>query len=359
MNQMSLQHRNRRFLLAAALVIMAIAAPLVIRSRARHPHILIREQFLKLGTLVEISIPCPPEREAEAREAICAAAAEIDRLEVLWSRYRPDSDVSRINLAAGREAVHVSSDTLELVESAANISRITGGAFDISFASVGKLWRLKQDDPRIPSPEEIRESLPLVNFHNIIVNREEGSILLKDKGMMIDLGGIAKGAAVDRAIAVIRKQGFSHALVNAGGDIYAMGKNAVHRPWRVAVRHPRDRELFLGKVDLTGAAIVTSGDYERGITVDGRRYHHILDTHTGYPAEKCISVTVIAPDAMTADAIATALFVMGPHEGVRFVNEREGVESLIIGPDMVPYASSGFPRLSDPPEPAETPFPTP
>ncbi|MBN1900103.1 FAD:protein FMN transferase [Candidatus Sumerlaeota bacterium] len=295
-----------------------------------------------MGTIVDIQIPCPPGKREKAYEAIQEAQKEISRLEVLMSPYKAESDISRINAGAAREPTQVSRETFDTINKAIAFSRITNGAFDISFLPVGKLWRLDRDNPGIPAKEEIQDKLPLVNYENIRMHEGERKISFTREGMEIGLGGIAKGTAVDWAVKVIKKAGFSDALVNAGGDIYALGLNADRKPWRIGVLHPRDKSRFIARIDISNRAVVTSGDYERMIEVNGKRYHHILDPQTGYPSEKSMSVTVLAEDAETADALSTGLFVLGAEKGMKILKNIKGVDALFVTSEGDIFATPFF-----------------
>ena len=329
-------------LVIGGVVMAAVVALIAAVYAPRKSNVEFKEIFFLLGTQVQIQISCSPERGPEAKNAIRAARDEIKRLESLLSPYIPESDVSRINRNAHHKSVKVSPETFRIIQKACSISEMTGGAFDITFAAVAELWNLDPENPRIPSENEIEKRLKLVDYSKIILNEKKISVTFTEPGMKIDLGGIAKGSIVDTAVELIRNRGFTDALVNAGGDIFASGKNRFGKPWKIGVRHPRKGEDFITKLEVSNRAVVTSGDYERMVMIDGMRYHHILDAATGKPAEKCISVTVVAPEAETADALSTALFVMGPEKGIEFIEEIPETEALIMRPDMTIRKSSGF-----------------
>jgi len=181
-----------------------------------------------------------------------------------------------------------------------------------------------------------------VNYKNIALDDQKKTIFFRRKGMEIGLGGIAKGTAVNWAIRAIRKSGFSNALVNAGGDLYALGLNAGKKPWRIGIQHPREKSKFLTTIEVSNRAVVTSGDYERMVIVNGRRFHHILDTKTGHPAKECISVTIVTQDAESADALATAVFVLGQEKGLELAKKIPGTEALIVSSDEKIYATDTF-----------------
>lgn len=331
--------KDRRILLSLFLVILVAIVATLLRKKA---WVEVSREFPQIGTLIEIKIPCPPESEKDAIVAIQDAHDEIKRLESLMSAYLPDSDISRVNKNAAREPVKISDETFEVIQQALAVSEKTGGAFDISFASVGKLWSLNPEAPHIPTDEEIRAALPLVNYKNVILDKENKTVRFAHEGMEIGLGGIAKATAIEWAVNAIEKRGFHDALVNAGGDVYAMGLNADRRPWRVGIIHPREQTKFITKIDVTNRAVFTSGDYERFVDVGGKRYHHILDPRTGRPAEKCISVTVVTPDLQTVRGLSASIFILGPDEGMKLIRRMPGVEALIVTPDMHIYATEFF-----------------
>jgi thiamine biosynthesis lipoprotein len=339
MKNIQLKINNKRVLLIFVILLFSAA---ILYLKIRSNWIMVREEFLLLGTLVDIQIPCVPGKEALARAAILSAREEIARLESLMSPYKPESDISHINRDAFQKPVKVSEETFRTIKKSLSFSNLTQGTFDISFASVGKLWRLDPDNPYIPNEKEIRDKLHLVNYKNIGLDEELKTISFAQEGMEIGLGGIAKGTAVDWAIKDIKRHGFSDALVNAGGDIYALGLNASRKPWRVGILHPRDKSRFITKIDITDMAVVTSGDYERMVDIEGKRYHHILDPRTGYPAEKCISVTVLAKDAETADALSTGLFALGAEKGMALVKTLPDIHAMFVTSDKKIYATPWF-----------------
>ena len=277
-----------------------------------------------MGSLITITAYTPD--PVRAVEAFGVAFAEFHRLEALLTVWRTDSDVSRVNRAAGGEAVVVSEETLEVVRRAVDISRITAGKFDVTFGALSGLWRFDHDqDNRIPSSHRIRRRLKLVGWEQIEIDDTRRTLRLARKGARMHLGGIGKGYAVDRAVALLRGAGLSDFMVQAGGDLYVAGRKG-DRPWRVGIRDPRgERHTFFAAAEITDATFSTSGDYERFFIDNGRRYHHIIDPDLGQPAPGTRSVSVIAPDATTADALSTALFILGADRGAKIVDSLPGV----------------------------------
>ena len=222
------------------------------------------------------------------------------------------------------------------------MSELTGGAFDISFASCGGLWSIQ--DRRIPSDEEITACLPHVDYRRVALDPARSAVYLADPDMRLGIAGLAKGYRVDRAAEVLESRGVSDYVVDGGGDMRVATSNP-GAEWPIRVAHPR-RETPLGVLKLASGAIATSGDYEWYFEQDGVRYHHILDPATGRPARRCLSATVIAASAVDADALATGIFVLGSGEGLDLAERSPGVEAMLIGPDLTVRTTAGFPPLT-------------
>jgi thiamine biosynthesis lipoprotein len=306
-----------------------------------------------MGTDVQIRVYTTD--EAGATAAMEAALAEIARLEGLMTTWRPDSDISRVNRAAGMAPVVVAPETRECVARALEFSRLSGGAFDISYYALKGLWRFDEDlDPRLPPARVLGRRLGLIDYRQIRLDPAASSIYLERPGMAINLGGIGKGYAVDRATAVLRARGFPDAIVQAGGDLMLAGSQG-GRPWTVGIRDPRGpREDYFAVAEVTNRAFSTAGDYERFFIKGGRRYHHIIDPRTGYPARAARSVTVWAPDATTADGLDDALLILGPERGLELVESLPDVGAVIVGADNRVHISSrlkGLVTLVHPPTP--------
>jgi FAD:protein FMN transferase len=281
--------------------------------------------------------------DARAGAAAAAAFAEFRRIDALMSDWREDSDISRVNAAAGGEAVAVDREVLALVGRALQAGRRTKGAFDITVGAFRGLWRFDEDfEEATPTDDEIAARAALVDYRRIELDATAGTLRLADEGMRITLGGIAKGYAVDRAVAILHERGVRDFILQAGGDLYVSGTRGERR-WRVGIRDPRGpRHASFAVLDLEDATFSTSGDYERGFVKDGVRYHHILDPATGHPARSSRSVTVLARDALTADIWSTALFVMGPERGLAVVESRADLEAVFVGPDNQVHTSTGL-----------------
>jgi thiamine biosynthesis lipoprotein len=240
---------------------------------------------------------------------------------------------------AGTKAVAVPPELFFIVERSLKMSQLTEGAFDISFAAAGKLWNWR--DPRIPTPDEVRASMKDVGWKGIVLDDKARTIYLSRPGMRIGLGAIAPGYAGDLAMEKIRACGIRDACVNMSGDIRIIGlKNG--EPWKVSITHPRKKGESIAVLPVSNAAVSTSGDYERYFEKDGKRYCHIIDPRTGYPADLCQSVTIVAPTLAFADGLATGVFVLGPEKGMKLVESLEGVEALIVAGDGTLTLSKGL-----------------
>lgn len=261
-----------------------------------------------MGTPWTITVADPREPGA-LTSAVNAAFAEVERVERQMSEWRPESAISAINLAAGKAPVQVPLEVIAVVRRALQVAAQTDGAFDPTWAALRGVWDFKRDPPQLPRKSTLQAAVARIDHRKVQV--QGNTVFLPEAGMALGLGGIAKGYGIDRAVAVLRARGLTRFIVDGGGDLYIAGEKAPGVPWTIGLRHPRGGPL-LGEVPVRDAAVVTSGDYERFFELGGRRYHHILDVRTGLPARQSVAVSLIAPDATTADAWATGLFVLGP-----------------------------------------------
>ena len=269
---------------------------------------------------------------AKARATFDAAIAEIRRVEAIMTTWRPDSEISRINAAAGKSAVTVGDETLQIIKDSIHTSEISEGTFDITFQTLHGLWKFDEDlDPHPPAEKDIKARLPFVGFKNIVVDDAKKTVMLKQEKTQISLGGIAKGYAVDRAVAVLDKAGLTSFFVQAGGDLFARGKKPDGTDWQAGIRDPRGPEAkYFAKLSLSDHAFSTAGDYERSYVIGNKRYHHIIDPRTGSPATASRSVTIWAPTALVADEIDDAVFILGPKKGLELVESLDGVGAVVV-----------------------------
>lgn len=294
-----------------------------------------------MGTVVQITFWT--DDEPAAAKAAEAVFAEFDRLDALMTTWTEDSDVSRINAAAGKKAVAVSEETFTVIQRAVEVSRLSKGVFDITVGVYAGLWKFDEDnDGTIPAAAEVEKRKKLVGWKHIQLDKKKRTVKLKKKGMKITLGGIAKGYAVDRAARLLWDAGFVDFILQAGGDMFVSGKKDAAQ-WVVGIRDPRgDRAETFAVAPIENHSFSTSGDYERFILKDGVRYHHILDPRTGRPAMATRSVTVMAKDAFTADAWSKVLFILGADEAMKLVEKLDDFEAVFVTADNQVVVSSGL-----------------
>jgi len=286
-------------------------------------------QAQSMGTLIDITLWTAD--SARAQSAADAVFGEFRRLDGLMSNWIETSDVSRINAAAGVRAVPVSDEVLRIIVLAQKVARKSGGAFDITVGAYRGLWKFDDDlDGSLPAPADVAARRRLTGYRDLVVDLGQRTVKLRRKGMAITLGGIAKGYAVDRAAAIMRDRGIKDFIVQAGGDLFVSGTKGPNK-WRVGIRDPRGaRDATFALTELEDRTFSTAGDYERGFVKDGVRYHHILDPKTGYPTRGCRSVTVIAKDALTADAWDTTLLILGPERGIKLAEKLPDIEAVFV-----------------------------
>ncbi len=286
-----------------------------------------------MGTHLAFTAYTTPEVDAaKAHKLFEDAIAEIKRIEALMTTWRSDSEVSRINAAAGKTPIRVGAETLSVIREAIHTSEISEGTFDITFEVLHGLWKFDEDlDPHPPKDAQIKAKLPLLGYKHVKVSETDQTVLLDKEGVKISLGGIAKGYAVDRASNVLRDGGLLAFFVQAGGDLYTHVKKPDGAKWQAGIRDPRGNETaYFAMLPVSDHAFSTAGDYERSYVTDGKRYHHIIDPRTGYPATASRSVTIWAPTALLADAIDDAVFILGPEKGLTLVESIDGVGAVIV-----------------------------
>lgn len=301
----------------------------------------ITRVHVAMGTDVRVTVWAADGIAAES--AMSSVFAEFDRLDALLSVWKPQSDVVRINAAAGGPPVSVSTDTLAVIKAGLDASRLTGGAFDMTFGALADVWKFDHDqDDRVPDAAEIEARLPQVDYRAVRVDEAGASVSLARPGVRLHLGGIGKGYAVDRAVALLRERGFRDFMIHAGGDLYVGGQPG-ERPWRLGINDPRGApEESFATLELRDRTLSTSGDYERFFIQDGVRYHHLLDPSTGRPARGCRSVSIVAPTALQADALSTGVFILGPEKGMALVERLADVDAVIVTADSRVLISSGL-----------------
>jgi thiamine biosynthesis lipoprotein len=286
-----------------------------------------KKSTIMMDTVITISVVSHSEENAE--HAINGAFEEIKRLEALFDFYSPDSEVSRINKHAGLSRVTVSPEMLTVLETATFVSEKTEGAFDVTTGSLLVLYDFTHGMK--PQERAIDEHLQFVDYKAVQIDRKDSSVFLEKSGMVIDLGGIVKGYAADRAVETLKRAGIRSGLVAVAGDIKAFGLKPNGKPWKIGIKDPRaeGEDDIVATLDLKDMAISTSGDYERYFILEGERYHHLLSPTTGYPVNTCQSVSIIAEKGSLADAFATGVFILGPDKGITVI-EQMGFDGLII-----------------------------
>jgi FAD:protein FMN transferase len=295
-----------------------------------------------MGTVVQITFWT--DDEAKAAEAAEAVFSEFRRLDAMMTTWTEDSEISRINAAAGVKAIKVSDETFKVIARALDVSKKSKGVFDITVGAFQGLWKFDEDkDGTVPEPAEVKARLALIGWKNVVLDRKRRTVKLKKKGMKITLGGIAKGYAVDAAAKILWDRGFVDFILQAGGDMYVSGKKG-DKPWAVGIRDPRGkRDDSFALAPIENHSFSTSGDYERFVlTADKVRYHHILDPRTGFPATKSRSVTILAKDAFTADAWSKVLFILGADEAMKLVEQLDDFEAVWVTADNQVKMSSGL-----------------
>jgi thiamine biosynthesis lipoprotein len=290
-----------------------------------------------MGTRCAVELWADDRAAGEA--AIEAVFADMRRIDALMSTYKPDSQVSRVNAEAGRAPVPVAPELFALLETSLEYSRLSKGAFDITYASVGYLYDYRAHQR--PDDKALAAALPGVDYRQLKLDAARRTVAFGRPGMRIDLGGIAKGHAVDRGIDILKARGISRAMVNAGGDTRVIG-DRFGQPWVIGVRHPDRREEIVLRMPLVDAAFSTSGDYERYFEEGGVRYHHILDPKTGRSPDALRSVTVIASTATRTDGLTKTVFILGPQAGIEFINGLADADAIVIAADGKVSYSKGL-----------------
>ena len=331
----------------AVLQVLVLAS--IVLSGCTEPEGPLSRETVAMDTFLSVTIYDEEIDIEEGNRLIDSVFAEIRRIETLATDYSDESEIGRINLGAGRDTVLVSAEVAAMIRQSLRYSERTGGAFDITVGPLVRLWSFLAETPVVPPPDSIRILLPLVDVRSVVMEGE--TIYLSRPGMRLDLGGIAKGYAVDRAIGILRRNGIHRSIVDLGGNL-GVDWDGTAGPdpgdVTVSVRHPRNDGAMFGEFRTGTAGIATSGDYQRYFVREGVRYHHLLDPRTGMPANDVVSVTVISEGATEADVLSTAVFVLGRERGIALIESMPGVEGIIIveaGDSLRALVSSGLREL--------------
>lgn len=293
-----------------------------------------------LGSPLEITVVAKD--TVEGNKYCDLAVAEVKRIENLISDWIPTTQISEVNHNAGKKAVKVDRDVFDLVERSIKISQITSGAFDISYASMDKIWKFDGSMKEMPTAEAVKKSVAKIGYKNIILDPKEQTIFLKNEGMKLGLGGIGQGYIADKIKELLISKGCISGIVNVSGDINTWGKQPDGKLWTVGIVNPMNKNKIFATFPLENSAVETSGSYEKYVIFNGIRYSHIIDPRTGYPAMGVVSVSVFAKQTEIADALATGIFVLGVDVGLDLVNQLKGIECIIVDDKGKIHSSKGI-----------------
>lgn len=294
-----------------------------------------------MGNRFEISVIA--DDAAYANTCIDAAVHEIQRIENLFTTFKDDSDTNRINTLAGISPVKVEREVLDLVQRSLKISAITQGSFDITYGSIDKtLWNFDKDMKQLPDAATAKKAVKLINYKNVIVDEKECTVFLKEKGMRIGFGGIGKGYAAEKAKTMLQQMGITSGIVNAAGDLTAWGYQPNGEPWTIGIADPDSMHHPFSSLNITNMAIATSGNYVKYAVINGKKYSHTIDPKTGLPVSGIKSVTIIAPNAELADALATPVMVMGINAGLNLIDQLPNISCIIIDDSNKLYTSANI-----------------
>lgn len=338
--------------LAVLTAILILLIPLIFLGCQKKDKILeepLEKTDFVLGTICTIKIYDAV--SSDILDKVFARLKEIDRKMTINAA---GSEVDNINDKSGVGPVKVSDDVYYVIKTGKEFGDISGGLFDITIGPIVKLWNIGTDEARVPAPEEIKAKLPLVNYKDIVLDDTNKTVFLKKKGMIIDLGGIAKGYAADEVYRILRENNVKHAIINLGGNIFAMGSNPKeNRDWNIGVQDPfSERGEYFGILHVSDKTVVSSGVYERYFIQNGKRYHHILDTHNGYPVDNgLVGTTIVTDKSINADGLSTTTFAAGVDKGLEIVKNLKGVEAIFITKNHEVYITPGLKgnfKITDP-----------
>ncbi len=278
-----------------------------------------------------------------AEKQIDEAIAEVSRIEKLLTTFSNDSQTNQINENAGIEPVKVDKEVFDIIQRSLRISALTDGAFDISYGSIDKrFWNFDKEMTSLPDAEAAKESVKLINYQNIVLDAQNLTVFLKEKGMRIGFGGIGKGYAAERAKQLLINNGVKSGIVNAAGDLTTWGNQPNGKPWTIAIADPDTQNKAFSYLNISGVAVATSGNYEKYVVIDGKKYSHTIDPKTGFPVSGIKSVTIICPNAELADAMATPITVLGVDAGLGLINQMKQIACIIIDDDNNIYTSNNI-----------------
>ncbi|KEI93117.1 thiamine biosynthesis protein ApbE [Clostridium botulinum B2 433] len=321
------------------ILLLCIYLPLVFVGCNSKPEEPVSRETYLMGTIINIKA-----YGKNADKAVQSSVDKISDIENKMSLNISTSEVNKINKNSGIAPVKVSKNTFDVIKASLIYSEKTKGSFDITVEPLVSIWGIGTDKARIPSKDEISNALKLINYKDVIINEKESTVMLKRKGQAIDLGAIAKGYTADELKKVLLNYNVSSAFLSLGGNVYVLGNKPDKTPWKIGVQNPLEpRGDYLGIVSVSDKSVVTSGNYERFFERNGKRYHHIFDTKTGYPAEKgLISVSIISDKSIDGDALSTSVYTLGLDEGKKLIESLKGVEAIFVTNDKKVYVTSGL-----------------
>ena len=299
-----------------------------------------KKKYALLGSPFEITVVAKD--TVEGNYYVNSAVNEVKRIENLISDWIPTTQISQVNQNAGIVPIKVNNEVFELVERALKISKLTDGAFDISYASMDKIWKFDGSMKEMPTPEAIKKSVERIGYEKIILDTKNKTIFLKDAGMKLGLGGIGQGYIADKVKEVLQAKGCAAGIVNVSGDINTWGSQIDGKPWTVGIVNPVNKNKVFATFPLIDSAVETSGSYEKYVTFNNIRYSHIIDPRSGYPATGIVSVSVFAKQTEIADALATGVFVLGVEVGLNLINQLKGIECIIVDDKGKIFTSKGI-----------------
>ncbi|MCB0698623.1 MAG: FAD:protein FMN transferase [Chitinophagales bacterium] len=302
----------------------------------------MHKKILKLmGNRFEITVVDEDKQRAERH--IDMAINEMKRIEKLLTTFADDSQTNRVNAAAGEQPVKVDKEVFDIIYRSNKIAELTQGAFDITYGSIDKrFWNFDTTMTSLPDREEAKEAVRLINYRNVLLDKEQVTVFLKEKGMRIGFGGIGKGYAAEQAKRVLQGQGVQSGIINAAGDLSAWGLQPDGQPWTIGIADPESIDKPFSYLNIKDMAVATSGNYEKYVMIDGKKYSHTIDPKTGYPVSGIKSVTIICPNAEIADAMTTPVIIMGIKAGLNMINQMKGIACIIIDDDNNIYTSNNI-----------------
>lgn len=318
-------------------IIIVLLAGCSSKEQVKPP--LTKSNYL-LGTLIDITL-----YDHQDEKIIDEAFDRIREIEEKMTiNSKNPSQITRLNDASGSSEVELSEDTFYVLEKGKYYSQLSGGEFDITIGPIVKLWNIGTEYAAVPDPQVLTESLKLVDYNKLTLNNEKHTAKLEISGMIVDLGAIAKGYAADEVAAILKRHGVKHAIINLGGNILTVGNNINSSPWKIGIQDPyHPRNDYIGIVEVSDKTVVTSGIYERYFEQNGKRYHHIIEPKTGYPADNGLAgVSIIADNSIDGDGLSTSIFILGLDKGMELIESLNNVEALFVTTDKKIYITKGL-----------------